>query len=302
MIKEWYVGKNNYQHNRYINDSLTNEYHCSLNDTSIQTTNIVDAFHYHLEELQGTCDLLYSGGLDSEFILRFLMSEKIPTNVITMKVTKYGCPLNITDLYYSEKFCRENNLKHYIVELDITKFFDTLDYINFLKPYHIDHFHVASHFWLINQCHNFPIFGGDYRWPWNNLPIISPIKYAYNCYDLFMKNEGIIGIGNMISYSLDSMLIMIKQHKKLFDDAKYNQNMIHIFKKDLYESFGLGKFELRPKSYGWESIQKRFLDADKHNELLRKVLGTSEVKNTIYWGDMIADIIGENSIYCNDQF
>ncbi len=108
-ILQWSTGLNGYK--KHILDS--NHFTTELTECQFEPgRNVDDIFYDHLVNRPNSpVELLYSGGLDSELVLMSLMKNKIPFEVMTMVIQVKGITLNITDLYYSEKFCRENNIK-----------------------------------------------------------------------------------------------------------------------------------------------------------------------------------------------
>ena len=159
-------------------------------------------------------EVLYSGGLDSELVLMSCLRKNIPVKAITLLIRINGMILNTHDLYYAEKFCREHDVPHTILELDAVEFFQSGKFYDYLTPYYISEPHIATHMWLIEQCSHFPIIGGD--WPWVQThkidKILSPFKLEFSSYERFMQDKGIYGIGNMISHSLESSYKMIDLH------------------------------------------------------------------------------------------
>lgn len=297
---EWQSGKQNFSNHFLSYDQISNKivYQCSLKDVTIYHHNIVDIFMYHIENRQGICELLYSGGLDSELVLKFFISQKIPFKAITLRLIKHDTPINTHDLYYSEKFCRQNNIKQTFLDLDVDKFYNNYGYINYLDPYKINKFHVATHYWMIDQCDNFPIMGGEYPWPWENKPIISPLRHSYHCYDHYMQSHNITGIGNMLGHSLDSIVFFIThhlQHARNYDKSK----LLPSFKEKMYSSIGLGNFEIRQRSFGWETIPNYIFDQIMHTDLLTKIY--PEPHYSISWESKIAQIIDSTENY-NDIF
>lgn len=246
-------------------------------------------------------DVLYSGGLDSELILYACLIYKIPVRAITMRLTINGYPINLTDLYYSEKFCRLNNVSQKIIDLDAETFLEQGKHYDYLKKYYITEPHVATQFWLFEQCEGFPVIGGDYTWPWVYKPLISPHRHSYAQYDRFLKDNNIHGIGNMMSYSLSSNLIFLKQHISLMQENKFKTNFknIPIFKKALCESLGYKSPELRLRSYGWEFAPDYLIDIGKFKRQLEEIFGTTE--SSISWNEKINELIGAEVKY-NDKF
>lgn len=299
MYAHFTTGIDNYKDNTISHGTYTLE----LLDTETTDRNINQVFYDNLSVRRTkTVEVLYSGGLDSEAVLNSCIINNIPVIAITMKLTVNGCIINTHDLYYSEKYCVEHNIEQKIVELDVGKFFENGDYIRYLEPYCITEPHVATHFWLLNQCTGFPVIGGDYRWPWQNLKILSPLRHIYCWYDRYMIDNRIDGIGSMLDHSIDSHRLLISKHMELYDtnlhdglrDTKLGQ-----LKKDVYESLGLGTFQKRIPNYGYDNIPRDVLNKDKYKvELIKRYGG---VKSIVKWNNNIAESLnGAPGI--NDRF
>ena len=171
----WYNGYNNYQKITFDINEETKEhkFHLELLDVPTDdSADINDAFNIHLAEAKGrVIEVMYSGGLDSEIILVHCLRNKIPVRAMTMRLLVNGFAVNTHDLYYSEKFCRENNVEQVILDFHADKFFGNGDHIPYLSSYKIATPHVSTHFWLFEQCSSFPVIGGDYNWPWHDFKI-----------------------------------------------------------------------------------------------------------------------------------
>jgi len=241
-----------------------------------------DIFYDHLVNRPNSpVELLYSGGSDSELVLLSLIKNKIPFEVMTMVIQFKGITLNITDLYYSEKFCRENNIKQNLFYLDTEELFDSGKYLEYLLPYNITEPHVASHFWLIEQCQSYPILGGDWPWFQKNKNVLSPFRLAYSMYEKFMQDKRITGIGNMISHSFESSYRFIELQKQS------DENIVPLLKQQMYKIL-----VPRIRSYGWEQSKQLFNITKYKMELLKK-LGAP--KSNIIWGDQISKLINSTT-------
>lgn len=275
-ILQWSTGLNGYKKHTLLNNNFTTE----LSECQFEPgRNLDDIFYDHLVNRPNSpVELLYSGGADSELVLMSLMKNKIPFEVMTMVIQFKGITLNITDLYYSEKFCRENNIKQNLFYLDTEKLFDSGKYLEYLLPYNITEPHVASHFWLVEQCQSYPILGGDWPWFQKQKNVLSPFRLAYSMYEKYMQDKGINGIGNMISHSFESAYRFIELHKQ------FDENMVPLLKQRMYNMP-----HPRMRSYGWEQSQQLFNITKYKIELLKK-LGTP--KSNIIWGEQISKLIG----------
>jgi hypothetical protein len=282
-ILQWSTGLNGYKKHTLHDNHFTTE----LTECQYELgRNVNDIFYDHLVNRPNSpVELLYSGGTDSELVLMSLMKNKIPFEVMTMVIRTNGLILNTTDLYYSEKFCRENSIKQNLFYFDPIEFYEGGRYLEYLLPYNIDESHVASHFWLIEQCSNYPIIGGD--WPWVQIQkhVLSPQRLSYNCYERFMEYRGIHGIGNMISHSFESTCKFIE----LQITHHTNNIPVPYLKQKMY-----GNIEPRLRSYGWEQCSSDIFNIKKYKlELLKKPLGIT--KSNIVWGDIISNMIGSST-------
>jgi hypothetical protein len=241
-------------------------------------------------------EVLYSGGLDSELVLLSCLKNSIPVIAITLVIKIDGLIINTHDLYYAEKFCRENNITHKLIELDADNFFQNGDHLKYLTPYYIIEPHVATHLWLIEQCDYFPIIGGD--WPWvqthTENKVLSPFRLEFASYERFMIDKGIHGIGNMVSFSLESSVKLIQIHL----DNYISGESISTFKSRMYQTM-YPELETRLKSHGWENHK-----TNKFNLLLYKIELIKKLKPTkhlIKWNNTIKTLLN-TLISENDKF
>ena len=275
-LLQWSTGLNGYKKHTLDNNHFTTE----LTECQFEPgRNLDDIFVDHLVDRPSSpVELLYSGGVDSELILISLIKNNIPFEIMTMVIQFKGIALNITDLYYSEKFCRENNIKQNLFYLDAEWLYESGKYLEYLLPYDIIEPHVASHFWLIEQCNSYPIFGGDWPWYQKHKNVLSPFRLAYSSYERFMHDKGINGIGNMISHSFESSYKFIELQKQ------YNEDIVPLLKQKMYSLDSP-----RIRSYGWENCPISLFNINKYKFELIKQLGS--IKSTIKWGDKIKSLI-----------
>lgn len=289
-IIEWNVGLNNYKKcTLEINeDNVPHNFTTELLDVAFDPNrNITEIFNDHLSVRQSKyVEVLYSGGLDSELVLLSCIKNNIPVIALTLVIKVEGLVINTHDLYYAEKFCREHNITHKLIELDADKFFQNGDHLPYLSPYHIIEPHVATHLWLIEQCNYFPIIGGDWPWAHTHVPekVLSPYRLEYASYERYMKDKGITGIGNMISYSLDSIIKLINIHLNNHIPGENISN----FKSRMYQTM-YPELKPRIKNYGWENHK-----TSKFNLLTYKLHLIKQLKLTIpviKWNTTIKELL-----------
>lgn len=290
-VQVWKSGLNQFIEKRLEIEDNNRIFTLKINENEFEPNRkIDDIFFDHLKE-RGTkkVEVLYSGGTDSELVLKSCINNKISVEAFTLIIKIKNAIVNVSDVYYSEKFCRENNIKQNTFVLNIEDFYLNDKYISYIEPYNICYFHVASHFWLLEKCNSFPIVGGD--WPWvqyfANPKVLSPQRLDYNIYDLFMKDKKIIGIPNMISHSYESCYKFIKL--QLENSKEEDQHFLtSSFLKERMYNFT----EPRIKSYGWENCPKQLFNTVLVNYKLR--IKYKKVENTIVWGEQIKKLINTN--------
>jgi hypothetical protein len=297
--KIWFEGYNDYKKctATYDDDGKLKHFHTEIRDVELMdTTNIYEILNIHLSQRQTkTVEVCYSGGIDSEVALIGCVRNKIPVRAITMRVKYNDILMNAHDIYYSEKFCRENHIEQKFVDFDCVKMASG-EYLKYVSPYNIRLSAAAPQLWLLTQCTGYVIIGGDYSWPWCLMPVISPHQHGYNMYYQAMKDNGIHGIGNMLGHSLDSNLHFIKSHIAVYNHEKHDpKNIIKLsnLKHDTYHHAGFENLEPRIKFGGVDLLPR-----GNYNDVCKELFGDSV--SSISWGDKISEVIGSTNIrYCD---
>jgi hypothetical protein len=110
-------------------------------------------------------DLLFSGGVDSEVILRCNIELGIPINVF---IFRYENRYNLPDVTHALRICNELNVKPTVIDFNLKKFFENDAY----DIWKVGHFHAAgrlTHMKMLDYLDNIPIMGdGDPVWKFSN--------------------------------------------------------------------------------------------------------------------------------------
>ena len=297
----WYTGSDDYIKYVYTQDpkNQMNRFEVFLQDKDYNSnTNIYDAFvESFTNGVPKKVELLFSGGLDSNLVLDLCLETNIPVECITMNIQFDGVSINTHDLYYSEKICREKNVSRKVINLDAKKFYEQGDYRKYLEPFRISVPHTATHLWLIEQCDQFPVLGGEYNWAWNPNEVIaiSPMRHSFSHFDKFMRQRGVTGIGNMIGHSQAINLMCMKEHVYLLknDTNKMyggEENKVIFLKKHVYEKLTGKYYEPRLRSFGWESVSPLMWDRLHYRQEMLDLFGDNDLH--INWGNNVASILG----------
>ena len=100
-------------------------------------------------------DLLFSGGVDSEIVLRCHVELKIPINVF---IFKYENNYNFHDVRHALRICNELNITPVVIDFNLQKFFETDAY----DIWKMGYFHKAGmlpHMKMIEYLDNIPVLG-----------------------------------------------------------------------------------------------------------------------------------------------
>lgn len=302
VTKVWYTGHNDYR-KLTVDEGSTNTFTMELRDVETVTYNTVqEAYTEHLKSALLPVEVLYSGGLDSESAIVGCLQNNIPVVAVSMRLLFRGNPINVHDLYYSEKFCRNHGVKQYHFDLNLDSFFGNGDHTKYMEPYNLFEPNTPTQMWLVEQCHSFPIIGGDYTWPQEKL--YSPHRYEFAMFDVFMREQSIPGIGNMISHSLESNMFFIKEHLSLRKKHSINGDYLAIgqFKLQLLENLGFGKLEARHRSDGWEFVKRSNLWLDTIQPVINSsVTKYKNTKSIIKWNMSLGNLLeigpGSNDNY-----
>lgn len=288
-IVSWKTGINDFCEKKLVVENGNRNFTCTIHETEFEPNrDILDIFHDHLKSRDSkTVEVLYSGGVDSELLLVSCLKNKIPCEAVTMEIRVKNTLINVHDIYYSEKFCRENNVKQIKHILNVEDFFYSGRYKEYLDPYDIITSNVSTHFWLMEHCSSFPVFGGD--WPWVQVfkepKVLSPLRLDYNSYDRFMQAKGIIGIPNMISHSYESCYKFMQLQIEHALINEQNTMSSSFLKHRMYKIL-----EPRIRSYGWESIDRSIFNIPMLNEQLRSKY--KSVNNNVIWGEKTKTLLG----------
>lgn len=294
---DWVTGLENFRENSLtIHENIVIYSTQFLENDFEPDRNIDDIFFDHLKNRESkVVELLYSGGMDSQLVLESCVKNKIPVEAMTMVIKINGAIVNVSDLYYAEKYCRENNIKQNFFYLDALEFYESEKYLEYIEPYYISEPHVASHFWLIEQCQSYPVIAGDWPWVQTHLKnkVLSPYKLSFSSYERFMRDRGIYGIGDFISHSFESVYRFIKLH---IDNKDYSDGRFHhtpFIKQKVY-----GLKEPRIKSYGWEDCPDTIFNIRNY---LPKSFNNKKFIFNIKWGQQIKQLMNTN-INSNNRF
>jgi hypothetical protein len=133
----------------YVPKNLT--YHQALINNAVQIK----------DDLNGTFDVLLSGGIDSEIIVRINNDLKIKQNLYTFK---FEDDINIRDVESAKKICRDLGIKLNVVDFNLQWFIENEAYAIYQKTYFPKLAQLIRVGWL-EYLDNIPVHGnGEPYW------------------------------------------------------------------------------------------------------------------------------------------
>lgn len=245
--------------------------------TVIERVNDLQMRAEYAKELQTleNVHVLYSGGIDSEIVVESCIEAGIDFAVDIMQYTIDGQLMNAHDMKYAINYCDEHNIKPFIHTLEITKFIESGEYIQYAQKYRCNSPQLCCHLWLLDQIDGFCIVGGDpLQFVLNEDKEYGLVykKYNYLTYDRYFAINNKPGIGSMATYSIGIILASLKHQ---YDILVQRKRFYMVFDGDFeainYDYrcmlYGYGGFKAgrKPSKYtGFESI--RLYYSDKYNE------------------------------------
>jgi hypothetical protein len=148
--KEWFADRKGNKNNWII------EYgQCKKTVKSWREECILAAQRIYDQRQGLSIDLLFSGGIDSEVVLRSFIESKVSFKV---HFVKYG-DHNIYDFEWVKKICDELNLKFIEHNLDIEKFWQSDDSLKIAEISKSISPQLISQQWLMSQVDGIPVLG-----------------------------------------------------------------------------------------------------------------------------------------------
>jgi hypothetical protein len=100
-------------------------------------------------------NIMFSGGNESEIVVRSFFDQQIPFKV---SILKFRNDLNLHDISFAVVFCEQRKIPYDIFELDITNFWDDLVY-DYADRTQCPTPQLPSTMWLADQIDGLPVMG-----------------------------------------------------------------------------------------------------------------------------------------------
>ena len=132
-----------------------------------------------IADIESEISILMSGGLDSEIIAKTFKERGIKFTAYTYR---FKNNLNYHDISYAISWCKENNIKHEIIDVDVVKWLEN-DLYDYAFPLKSISPQISMHHWMIDQTPGYVILGDGRISPRRN-------KLRQNKKGIFMESYG----------------------------------------------------------------------------------------------------------------
>lgn len=93
--------------------------------------------------------LCLSGGLDSQFTLMYCLELNKNITAYTYRSIWKDTILNVEDVYLAEQLAKKYNFEHHVIDIDLKKFYDTLQHYKYGADYLNSSPQLSVHFYFI---------------------------------------------------------------------------------------------------------------------------------------------------------
>lgn len=234
---------------------------------------IVESFHGEsiraakiiYEQRQSPITLLFSGGLDGEYMIRVFQTAKIPFNVAIISYGTY----NQHDTVYAYEFCKSHNILPIVVDVDIKDFIESGRIVDVATTAKCCAYQMPSIMYGLTKLDGTLIMANgepyikkyDTEWRWQETERV-------NSYMNWFKQQGLDGTPDFLRYTPEMTLSFIADPvmTNIVNDPYTGKLSSRTSKHNLYSRNYT--FAPRPKYTGWEEIEKTSLmDNEAFNEI-----------------------------------
>jgi hypothetical protein len=164
----------------------------------------------------GEIQVLYSGGLDSEYVARILLhlGIKFTPVIIQLKNVKDNTIYNDHDTVHAFKFCEDHNLKPLIYDLDFDRFVSSGQWRDIAESIECCAVAIPATMYVASQLDGFTILGNDppYIKYQDGKWYLQELQYIHSILRYYKKYK-VNGCPFFLSYNPEMMLSFLLEPK-----------------------------------------------------------------------------------------
>lgn len=173
------------------------------------------------QQRQGKLYVMYSGGVDSEYVLNVFLSLGIDIIPVIIKLNPF---YNDHDVKYAYDFCESKKLKPLVIDLDFDNFVKSGRIVDIANEFQIGAYQLPSTFYCLNQLDGTVVMGshGPPHMTLNqstNIWMVDEIEPLHTVLRYFEKNK-IYGCPYFLVHTPEQYLSFL-QHPVMLDLANH---------------------------------------------------------------------------------
>jgi hypothetical protein len=177
----------------------------------------VHAMENLYETKTGKFQVLYSGGVDSQYICEVFLKLKMDFDTIIIRLmSNNGEVYNQHDIAYAYEFCAKNNITPIIYDVNFDDFVESGKIVEIAESVNCCSFAVPATFYVANKLDGYSIIaGGDPYIKYNeskNVWLFEELEYAHSSLRYYAKNN-LNGSPFILSYTPEMMLSFLLDPK-----------------------------------------------------------------------------------------
>jgi len=138
-----------------------------------------------------------SGGIDSEIVCECAIQSNKTVIALTMRIIANDIVSNADDIQYAIEYCKENNVKHQFIDLDMINFIESGDYYEYCVKYYTSSYQLAAHLWMMDQIDGVFVFPGNMASRLSGSVTVPPIRYF--CYDFYAHKNNKLCVPRLLA-------------------------------------------------------------------------------------------------------
>jgi len=265
----------------------------------------LDAVEYVYANKTGKFQVLYSGGLDSQYVCEVLLHLSIEFEPIIIELkNNNGEVLNMHDIKYAYEFCEARNVTPTIYDLNFQKFIDSGKNVDIAESVTCCSFALPATMYVASQLDGFTLLGNDppyMRLEPNNVWVLEELEYIHSLLR-FYKKYNVNGCPFLLSYTPEMMLAFLLDPSivklgtgQLSGKTGSNSTKSHVFNNGSNFNMPIYDFvtKTRIKFTGYEKIYH----SELNNHPNMKIFDEFKKKWNGEYLEPYSDIVKRLSIY-----
>lgn len=228
-------------------------------------------------------DLMFSGGVDSEIILRCHIELGIPINVF---IFKYNNDYNAHDVRHALRICNELNITPVVIDFNLEKFFENDAYDIWKHTYDIQAGRLPQ-MKMIEYLDNIPIMGdGCPYWVYSNGEWIFELDEVGHGQSIYAITQQRTVLADWFEYSPESILshLNMPRIQNLFNSKEIPTKYTFEFTKYFVYKDIWPDIVPRPKRNGYERFETlpKMCAVTELQEFQKNYINTIDINHTCY--------------------